>query len=341
MILTLPSYSSRLSVIERYMKVSGTDEYPEGVHFQSIDQSTLMQTMMYEKFLRSQDKELEDVIVWYFHNYLKSTFGADGFNYTASSKNTTYLEKCKHVFSEMDSIIKQFKLYAENGAIDQGLLSITSESPKYKDIPSQVSGKYVYATDNREIFSILHYLFSDQSGLSYIDESLKGDDFVGLLTNNAVKYDDFLDHKKQALDELIRLDILKKTPEHLTFRSVRQITVLKNLFQTEALSYYHYSIETKAEIDAMVSKQWLIKKESLLTEPEAKYFSYYLNQQDSSNGHDLRNIYLHGSMSSADKANENKHYQTYITALRLFIALVIKIDDDFSAKLRVTAVDKK
>lgn len=334
MILVLPSYASQLGVFERFMKVAGREEYAEGAHFQFIDRSTLMQTMMYEKFLRSHNKELENVIAWFFDDYLKETFGANGFNYTPSSKGATYLEKCKHVFSEMDSVIKQFKLYAENGSIDQDLLSITSDSPKYKDIPSQVSSKYAYTTDTPEIFAVIHYLFSDQSGLGYIDERLKGDTFVDLMMNNEVKYSDFHDHQKHSLDELINWGILRKTSRRLIFQSDRQILILKNLFQVEALSYYHYSEEGMAEIDTMVSKGWLAMKESLLTESEAKYFSYYLNQQDSSNGHDLRNIYLHGSMSSTDKANENKHYQTFLVSLRLFLALIIKIDDDFSAKLR-------
>lgn len=336
LILTLPSYSSQLGIVERFMKVTGRDEYPEGVHFQFIDQSTLMQTMMYERFLRSEDKELEEVIEWFFNEYLKKTFNANGFNYTTSSKGTTYLEKCKHVFSEMDSVIKQFKLYAENGLIDQGLLSITSESPKYKDIPSQVASKYAYATDSPVIFTVMHYLFSDQSGLTYIDDKLKDEDFVSLLVNHEVNYSDFHDYQKQSLDELIKLGLLRKTSKRLVFQSQRQILILKNLFQAEALSYYHYSAEGRDEIDAMVSKGWLMKKSSLLTDPEAKYFSFYLNQQDSSNGHDLRNIYLHGSMSGDDKKNENKHYQTYLIALRLFIALIIKIDDDFSIKLQIT-----
>jgi transcriptional regulator with XRE-family HTH domain len=340
MILTLPSYSSQLGVVERFMKVAGREEYAEGIHFQFIDQSTLMQTMMYEKFLRSQDKELEDVIAWFFNNYLKETFGADGFNYTTSSKDTTYLEKCGHIFSEMDGIIKQFELYAKNGSIDQDLLSITSKSLKYEVIPSQVTGKYAYTSDSPEIFAVMHYLFSDQSGLGYINEDLKGKNFVDLLANHEVKYSDFHDHQKHSLDELIKWGIVKKTSKRLIFTSERQILILKNLFQVEALSYYHYTDESKAEIDSMVSKGWLVLKESLLTAPEAKYFNFYLNQESSSNGKDLRNIYIHRSMSSADKANENIHYQTYIIALRLFIALIIKIDDDFSAKLRLKRMKK-
>lgn len=336
MLLTLPSYSSQLGIVERFMKVTGRDEYPEGVYFQFIDQSTFMQTMMYENFLRSEVKELESVVAWYFNEYLKDTFGADGFSYAVSSAGATYLERCKHVFSEMDSIAKQFKLYVENGAVDQELLKITSKSPDYDEIPSQLSDKYVYMTENPEIFEIIHYLFSDQSGLTYVNDTLKDKDFVSLLTNHVIKYHEFHDYQKQSLDKLIEWGILKKTPTRLVFQSKRQVLILKNLFQSEALSYYHYSAEGKAEIDSMISKGWLVKEGSLLTKPEADYFSYYLNQKKFSNGHDLRNIYMHGAMSRDDKADKNTHYKTYIIALRLLIALIIKIDDDFSAKIRAT-----
>jgi hypothetical protein len=77
----------------------------------------------------------------------------------------------------------------------------------------------------------------------------------------------------------------------------------------------------------MESRGWLVRRESLLTEPEGSYFNYYLNQAEFSNGPDLRNKYLHGSQADAD--DEEQHFQTYITALKLLIALVIKINDDF------------
>lgn len=334
MLLTLPSYSSQLGIVERYMKVTGQNEYPEGVYFQFIDQSTFMQTMAYENFLRSENKELEAVIAWFFNDYLNDTFGADGFNFTTSSTGAKYLERCKHIFSEMDSVIKQYKLYTENGTIDQELFAITSKSPDYKEIPSQLPDKYAYASESPEIFEIMHYLFSDQSGLTYINDTLKDKDFVQLLTNHEINYRDFHDYQKRSLDKLIDWGIIKQVSKRLVFQSKRQILVLKNLFETEALSCYHYSTEGRVEINSMVSKGWLTKEGTLLTRPEAKYFSYYLNQQEFSNGHDLRNIYMHGTMSKNDKADENKHYKTYIIVLRLLLALIIKIDDDFSAKLR-------
>jgi len=200
---------------------------------------------MYENFLRSEGKELENVVAWYFNEYLKDTFGVDGFSYAASSTGATYLERCEHVFIGMDSITKQFKLYAENGAIDQELLKVTSKSPDYDAIPSQLSNKYVYVTENSEIFEIMHYLFSDQSGLTYINDMLKDKDLVSLLANHEIKYSEFHDHQKHSLDKLIAWRILKKESKRLVFQSKRQIQILKNLFQSEALSYHLTLLKTK------------------------------------------------------------------------------------------------
>lgn len=77
----------------------------------------------------------------------------------------------------------------------------------------------------------------------------------------------------------------------------------------------------------MVAKGWVTRGSSLLTEAEGKYFNYFLNGVDFSNGPQLRNKYLHGSQ--ANSYGEDTHYTTYITLLRLIVALVIKMNDDF------------
>ena len=41
-----------------------------------------MKVMIYEKILLTQRKELENIIAWYFNDYLKDTFSADGFSDT-------------------------------------------------------------------------------------------------------------------------------------------------------------------------------------------------------------------------------------------------------------------
>lgn len=66
---------------------------------------------------------------------------------------------------------------------------------------------------------------------------------------------------------------------------------------------------------------------SLLSRPEQDYFNYYLNKSSFNNSLDLRNMYVHGTQSN-DSDNENVHYTNYITFLKLFVLIIIKINDD-------------
>jgi hypothetical protein len=330
MILTFPSYKSRISVLESLMSVKGEREYSVGNQFRLREVTSLSQTATYERFLLMRDDCLENVIAWFFNCYLDERLKINGFEYIPASKTSTYLEKSRHLFTEMESIIKQFTLYVENGEIDKELLSISSDPVRYHSIPSLVADKYMYLTDNKESQTVMYFLFSDQTGLGYINSSLNSPTLFNLLVGQKVKYTDFDEHQKPQVDKLISLGILEKADSSIDFRSKEQILVLKNLYDYEAVSYYRYPETMTSEIDEMIQKEWLVKKTSLLTTPEASYFNYVLNQQEFSNGYDLRNKYLHGSQSNID--GENAHYNTYIVGLKLMLALIIKIDDDFSIK---------
>ena len=325
-ILSLPAYRHELGVFER-ITMKGKDSYPVGVAFQFKETASFYQTLMYDRYLRDHDTNLEEVYRWFFSEYLKNAHEVDGLIYTPSTQASTYLEKCRHVFAEMDSIIKQYSLFVENGELDPELLKISSESYAFADIPSLLDNKYAYATDNIDIQSALHLMFSDQSSITYINEDLKGKNLVELITNNEVKYGDFQHYQLSAIDKLIELNILSMTPNAVIFRSKKQVAMLHKLFKVGAINYNLVSPEARTEIDSMIAKEWLITKNSLLTKEESSLFNYYLNQKDFGNGLDLRNKYLHGSQGSGD--DETEHYRTYIIAIELLMLLVLKINNDF------------
>jgi hypothetical protein len=197
----------------------------------------------------------------------------------------------------------------------------------YKIIPSLLAGKYVYAGKNDDIRKILYLLFSDQSGLTYISDNLRATDGAQLLLANQVAYEDFHHYQKPNIDYLIGLSVLKNTGARVQISDITQFRILQSIFHTEATSYYHYSATSRACIDDMAGKGWLVRDQSLLTNSEGSYFNYYLNQSEFSDGPDLRNKYLHGSQAGGD--DENQHFSTYITALKLLVALVIKMNDEF------------
>jgi hypothetical protein len=294
--------------------------------------SSLLRTRLYQHYLETKGIDLEDVIAWFFNEYLVEEFGSPHFLFTPSTRGTSYLEKVRHLFVEMESVVNQFRLFVENGELDSDLLAITSHPVLYKQVPSLLDGKYVYPTDRDEIAGILYVLFSDQSTLNYINEDLKGVDVADLLVDNEVTYDDFHVFQKQTVDHLIELGILEDIGPRVSIANPQQFFVLKSLFTTEAVSYFHLSEAGRAEVDVMAARGWVSRRSSLLTEAEGKYFNFLLNKVDFSNGPELRNKYLHGSQVNAD--GEDAHFQAYITALKLTMALIIKMNDDFCLSVR-------
>lgn len=326
MILSAPSYICALGIFERFMEIDGKESYKTGISFQFKEMTFFYQTVMFDRYLDEKNENLEKVPEWFFNDRMKNEFKAGGFKYTPSTA-LSYLEKSRHVFIALDGIVKRYKLLVEDGSIDPELLKLTSKPIPYKDIPSFMDGKYAYVTDHEDIKAIMHCLFSDQSSIHYISEDLKSDDFVALITNNHdIQYDNFHDHQKPTIDYLVSLNILENVSGKIRFKNVGQIVLLRHLFSTEALSYYHYDKKLQAIVDEMVASGWLMRETSLLTKPEASMFNYYLNQSEFSNGLDLRNRYIHDSQ--ADEDDENTHYTSYVIAMELLISLMIKINND-------------
>lgn len=325
-LLTFPSYPAQFGVMERVMGLTGNAEYKVGVAFRNVDARSLLQTQMYWHFLKSHDVDLEKVIAWFFETYLVEEFGMSNFSFVPSDTGTSYLQRIRHLFAEMESVANQFGLFAENGALDRDLLTMGSDQVRYKEIPSNLDGKYLYPSENEEIVGILHLLFSDQSSLNYIDEGLHSENLVGLLLKHPVAYADFRIDQRASVDRLISIGVLENTGERVRFTNGEQLLILSALFNTQAANYYHLSKAGRVEADGMVARGWVTRRSALMTDAEADYFNYFLNKSGFSNGPNLRNRYLHGSQARAD--SDEAHFSTYLIAVRLIVALVIKMNDD-------------
>lgn len=337
-LLTLPAYLADLGGLERHIGLRGKTDYQVGVAFRTTDTNSLLQMRMFHDYLRSKDIDLEEVISWFFSEYLVAEFDASNFSFTPSGSGTSYLQKVRHLFAEMESVANQFSLYVQDGELDRELLAMTSEQVRYKDIPSLLEGKYLYATTAGEIGSTLNLLFSDQSMLNYINEDLNDGNAARLLIRNQVAYSDFEDYQKPGLDHLLMLGVLEDTGTRVQIANGEQFLILNSLFTTQGANYFHLSQAGRAEADAMVAKGWVARGSSLLTDAEGKYFNYFLNNVEFSNGPQLRNKYLHGAQANAD--GEHAHFRIYLIALRLILALVIKINDDFCLAAQEAVVSR-
>lgn len=117
-LLCFPSYSAQLSVLERFMGMTGKTHYQVGAVYRAVDMSSLLQTRLYHHYLQNKGIDLEDVVSWFFEGYLVEEFDARKFSFRPSSHGASYLERVRHLFSEMESVLAKFNLWASDGEID-------------------------------------------------------------------------------------------------------------------------------------------------------------------------------------------------------------------------------
>ena len=166
--ITLISKIQEMGILEKNILMRSKKAYVTGSGFDRKDILSRLQLTAYYAELKRIDIRLEDVIEWFFKDYLVNEFGISGFNIKMPSENSLYLEKCTTILPQMESILKQFSMYVNDGDIDQELLQMSSNHLFFKDIPSLLNKKYVYGYGD-EFKLATYYFFSDQCMLSYID----------------------------------------------------------------------------------------------------------------------------------------------------------------------------
>ncbi len=335
----LVSKFNNMGVFERFLLTSSRNAYPKGIAFDQMNILSLLQMVGYYRELFSIGIRLEEIIEWFFKEYLPDEFGAHNFRVTMPSPNSTFLEKCTNIMPAMESILKQFSLFVEEGEIDFELLEIRSEHLIYKNIPSLVDKKYVYGV-GKEFNTACFLLFSDQSRLAYNEKASKSyDNFFELVSNEKLKLNDYPDYNISNINWLLEHQYLSTDADgYIIFSDTFLILILKDLFFNEVISYWKYPASRRKIMDELAKRNVIEFGSSLFSRPEQDYINYFLNKSQFNNGLDLRNKYSHTQPISGDE--EKIHNQNYIMFLRLFIITVIKINDDFCTSNEIQNANK-
>ncbi len=286
-----------------------------------------MQIAAYYNYLNKNNIRLEDIIEWFFKEYLKSEFDIDNYIISMPSANSNYFEKCKSVLPEFDLILKEYKYYCEDGIIDQELVNISSTQMFFKDIPSLNDKKYIYANKIDDTLLIQYYFFSDQCLLNYNPITNKSYGcFYELLRNIEMKYSDYNIHEQKMIDWLVDKELLAVDNNYIKFKNKPLINIYADLYFNEVINYWRYPKQLRNIVDSLIEKGILYSENTLFSKPEQDYFNYYLNMSEFIDGFDIRNSNLHGSQSG--DRNSEIHSSRYMIILQLLILIVIKINDD-------------
>lgn len=286
-----------------------------------------MQIAAYYNYLNKNNIRLEDIIEWFFKEYLKSEFDIDNYIISMPSANSNYFEKCKSLLPEFDLILKEYKYYCEDSIIDQELVNISSTQMFFKDIPSLNDKKYIYANKIDDTLLIQYYFFSDQCLLNYNQITNKSYGcFYELLRNIEMKYSDYNIHEQKMIDWLVDKELLAVDNNYIKLKNKSLINIYADLHFNEVINYWRYPKQLRNIVDSLIEKGILYSENTLFSKPEQDYFNYYLNMSEFIDGFDIRNSNLHGSQSG--DRNSEIHSSRYMIILQLLILIVIKINDD-------------
>lgn len=324
--LKMPSFKADLGVL-RQLFITGNKAYPRGGAYEVKDALTGLGTDAYHSLLEGAGIDVEEVIAWFFREHLRARFQAFNFRYTASTPGSSWVERARHVASEMEGAAKQFSLYCEEGEIDRGLFEMSSGSVSWKALPSLNKRKYALPAENGTCEELMALLFSDQAGVTYISEELKADNFVNLVRKHDIRYSALNAVQKHKVGVLLGQELLVVEDDQLRFPNLEQIGVLSHIYYREAAPFHRYSAELSEAAIALEMKGIVSFSSTLLTPAEASYFNFWLNKSEFSDGPDLRNTYAHGT--NPDPEQVDRHRFAYMSLLRLTISLVLKIWDDF------------
>lgn len=327
--LEFDSKKSESGILESVIRPQAEHLYYQSYSFSFKEMLSNAEIYSYVNVLNVLGIRLEEMIEWFFDVYLNEEFQINDFIVKMPSSGASYFEKCRAILPEIDRIFKQYNALIEDGIIDQELIQMSSSSFKIKDIKSFNKKKYVYSSsDWYKTASFL--LFSDQSSIFYLpkrEEEYKN--FFNLIISEKLTRNDFQKYQLKTMQWLFENNLIcESNMGHIEFVDQKVIYVLKELYYKEVMSYWHYPKDIKILIEELSSRNLVDFETSLFSRNEQDYLDYYLNKSKFTNGHDIRNKYLHGT-----NTNDEKQYEIdYYLILKLFVIIVIKINDDLCIK---------
>ena len=325
---SFPINRHQISALEDVFNVKGIKTYRDSTTFSIMTDFCSLQMRAYLIELQRIKTDIESIFKWFFEEYLLNEFSVTGFSYNTPSAGTSYLEKCKNIASEMERVLKQYRLYSKYGYIDSELFEMSSGHIIFSQLSSLQEKKYVYAKSEL-VLRCANDLFSNQMLCFSDDGSLNGYENIceALLTFGKIDKK-LLDRKfqQEALQRLISFGAITEMDGFYTINNP-QAVVLKHLFDKEVLCY-NYCESLQNILDDLIERGDLSEGKTLFSISEQQYLDFILNKATYSDGFDLRNKYSHGTTST----NEAEHFENYLEFLKIMVLIIIKINEEFCFK---------
>ena len=142
-----------------------------------------------------------------------------------------------------------------------------------------------------------------------------------LTSQNEISFDEIMIYNRKEMNWLIERGTICLDNTIIKLNKER-VQILYELFHNNVICLQY--IKNKV-LDNLIKTGEIVVESKLLSRPESEYFNFVLNKSQFTNGLDLRNRYLHGTISSDEEVQQDD----YVKLLKMFIILVIKINEEF------------
>lgn len=331
--ITLISKDAETDAFEKVTGLHARNAYDLDMAFRMRENMSYLQMQALECALLDTDRNIEGVIKAFYEDFLRTEYGYKGLSLTLPKHDDSLILKIRSLAIEMDAVAHQYDCYVNYGSIDKDIVELTPPQ-KLTETKSLLSHRYcILNRDNTDVWYLIYLFFGSQSMLFFVEPCKDAHfrNYYELLENGIeVKYEDYENYQKPDIDRLLEKGYLVKDEKGiLRCVKMREVRLLKHLYEYGACSYWGYPKEERMILDDMVSKGWISLDNHLLSPAERDYFSYYLNNEKFTNGPAIRNNYAHGTTPSY---SEEKHKKNYFQLLVLFVLLLLKISEDLDMK---------
>lgn len=305
--------------------------YPMNQYFQMKNNIAVHQVILFDDYMRRRGSCIETVIKDFYEKYFRKRFGFPSMPLNLASDTEIFVNKNKVIAPEMESVVKQYNMFVDEGDIDPELFQMSMPLPIAQS-KSLLWGKHKYVVFGKnasKVTGFMNLLFSDQSLLSFV-EPFKNSHYNTLynllIHENGVIYDNYEDHQRPKIDFLIENGYIVNQNGYVRLADNPRIEILYALYKRKEISYYYHEPLVRKEINRMVDDGILKYDDYLLSPSERQYVNFFLNSAEFSNGMQLRNKYSHGVMSCL--VSENEHRMAYYHFLMIFIVILLKMNED-------------
>ncbi|MDN5371739.1 MAG: hypothetical protein PWR19_785 [Carnobacterium sp.] len=299
--------------------------YKHSLDFNIKRQLYKLSFLAYFDYLAHSDIDMEELFSFCYNELFADAFKNDQFFFTASPEENNFYIRSKSLLPEMDSILKQFDFYQEDGEIDHELFELQSKNNGYRNIKSLTQRKFIYIKAE-ELLNLCHLLFDNQSRLSF-PEKKSGESSFYYYVQEGVTLHDFYDSQQKIISGYLKVHniIDYDVSNRIYFKNITLINLYKIIWDAGYCSLIEFSDSLLQMVHEEVVNGNLRYGNTLFSEQESDYISYIMDDKKFNNGLAIRNKMTHGSFAKKS-AKEHKDY--YLELLMILMLYTVRINEE-------------